>query len=95
MGGDDLDGGTNELPAATIGLVLGCNLAGARVQSRWCYRWCDLGSALGGTISLVLRCDETNAIWGWGRWCDLGLLLVQSLLIVSLSLFYFPRVEII
>ena len=66
MGGDDLDCGTDELPAATIGRVLGCDLTGARVQSRWCYRRRDLGNALGSAISPVLRCDETNAIWGWG-----------------------------
>ena len=64
MGGDDLNGGTDELPAATIGLVLGCDHASARVQSRWCYRRRNLGSALGGAISPVLRYDETNAIWG-------------------------------
>ena len=48
LGGDGLDGGTNELLAATMGeisLVLGC----------------DLGDATGGTISLVLGCDETDA----------------------------------
>ena len=64
LGGDDLNGGTDELPAATIGLVLGSNLANARVQSRWCYRRRNLGSALGGAISPVLRYNETNAIWG-------------------------------
>ena len=39
LGGDDLDGGTNELPATTIGLVLGCDLSGA----------------IGGTISAALQ----------------------------------------
>ena len=80
----------NELLAATMGAissVLGCDLANTGLQSRWCYKQCDLGGALGGAISLVLGCDKTSAIWGWGRcwvrrdqwfWCDL--------LAVSLSL---------
>ena len=43
------------------------------------FRWSVLELSLfgcvfsGGTISPVLRCNETGTIWGWGRWCDLGL----------------------
>ena len=51
LGGDDLDGGADELPVATmiaISSMLGCNLIGAS----------------GGVISPVLGCDETGAIWG-------------------------------
>nr|POF12154.1 hypothetical protein CFP56_42349 [Quercus suber] len=51
LGGDDLDGSADDLPAATMGAispVLGCNF----------------GGAIGGVISLVLGCNETRAIWG-------------------------------
>ena len=51
LGGDDLDGGADELLVATmvaISPMLGCNLVGAS----------------SGVISLVLGCDETGAIWG-------------------------------
>ena len=69
LGGDGLDGGTNELLAATMGvisLVLGC----------------DLGDATGGTIS-----------WCWGA--TRPMLGAISSCCFSLSLFYFPGVEII
>ena len=51
LGGDDLDGGADELLVATIVAIspmLGCNLVGAS----------------SGVISSVLGCDETGAIWG-------------------------------
>ena len=74
LGGDDLYGGADELPAATMGAissVLGC----------------DLDDDSGGAISLVLGCDETGAIWGWGRCgCDeTGASSAISLLFLSLS----------
>ena len=49
LGGDNLDGGVDELPAVTMGAispVLGC----------------DLDGASGSAISLMLGCDETGAI---------------------------------
>ena len=54
LGGDNLDGGADELPRrlwVCFSLVLGCDLAGAGMRSRRCYR----------------RCDLAGAIWGWGR----------------------------
>ena len=51
LGGDDLDGGADELLVATMVAILpmlGCNLVGAS----------------SGVISSVLGCDETSAIWG-------------------------------
>ena len=50
LGGEDLDGGADELPMATMGAFF----TGAGVRSRWCW----------DAISLVLGCDKTSAIWG-------------------------------
>ena len=44
-----------------------------------------------GAISPMLGCDETGAIYGWEQWYDIFLLSLS----LSLSLFYFPRLEII
>nr|POE48254.1 hypothetical protein CFP56_63588 [Quercus suber] len=51
LGGNNLDGSADELPARTMGVIspmLGRNLDGAS----------------GNAISLVLGCNETGAIWG-------------------------------
>ena len=80
LGGDDLDGGADELLTATMDvilLILGCDLANAGMRSRWCYRRRDLAGAgvqrdrcdLG--LGSVLGCNETNA------WCDLFLLFLS------------------
>ena len=42
LGGDDLDGGTDELPMATMGAILPVLR-------------CDLSGAIGGTISAALQ----------------------------------------
>ena len=66
MGGDDLDGGTDELPMATMGAilpVLRCDLSGAIGGTiSAALRRRDLGSASGGAISSVLGCEEIGAI---------------------------------
>ena len=60
-----------------IGLNKDSNLTGEDVLGF--FRWSVLELSLfgcvfsGGTISPMLRCDETGTIWGWGQWCDLGL----------------------
>ena len=74
LGGDDLDGGANELPAVTMGVFF----AGAGVRSHWCW----------DAISLVLQAAQSHWCWGATRlvrsgvgadarcdetvfWCDL------------------------
>ena len=76
LGGDDLDGGADELPAATMGVFF----ADTGVRSCRCR----------DAISPVLGCDKTSTIWGWGRWWvrRAGASGTISLLILSLSLLF-------
>ena len=77
--------------------VGGCGASGDTISSS-AGQLCDLNDASGSVISLMLGYDETGAIWGWGQWCDLALGggAISSLsLSLSLSLFYFPSLEII
>ena len=62
----------------------GVQRVGARAQSRWCFRWRDLGGASGDTISTVLGCDKL------GLGCA-----ISSCCFLSLFYFPFPGVEII
>ena len=84
LGGDDLDGGADELPTATMGTILpmlGCDEIGAGMWSRRCFGQRDL---VGAGV--------------WRDWCDLGLglvlgatrlvLLVRSPLCFTLSLLF-------
>ena len=89
LGGDDLDGDANELPAVTMGVFF----ASARVRSH--RRW--------DAILLVLQAARSRRCWGATRlvrsrvgrcWVRRDGLLVRSpcFLSLSLSLFYFPGV---
>ena len=82
LGGDDLDGGADELLAATMGAFF----AGVGVRSRWYW----------DVISPVLQAEQSRRCWGATRsmrsgvrasaGCDEKVLLVQSPCCFSLSL---------
>ena len=52
LGGDDLDGGTDELPVATMGAILPVLR-------------CDLNGAIGDAISAVLQAAQSRQCFRW------------------------------